>query len=323
MSLVGLVFQNTGLIIALKISLQPEAAPYATSSVVLVSESLKLLLCSLVVMSTRSDMKFVAILTSIRRESLLFLPSFLYVLQNNFLLYGAAQIPPLVFIVCTQTKVLTTAALSRIILGTRLSMTQHISLFFLTAGVVLVQQTTRDGKSEGKSHFSNAFASNGTLGICAVLLASVSSGLAGVVLEKIYKEVSTGSDVIIHDVWTRNVQLSVISLPFAMSGILIRDMDSFFKERGIFRGYNSVVWCIIGLQASGGIFIAFVMKYTDNIVKCLALSVSVCLCAVYSFASNDVDWSPQLMAGVLIVVSSVSAYSFGESKTSVPLSQKA
>ena len=52
-------------------------------------------------------------------------------------------------------------------------------------------------------------------GVSALLCASLTSAVAGIVLEKIYKSSGSGEqDVAAPDVLSRNIQLSIVSLPF-------------------------------------------------------------------------------------------------------------
>eukprot|EP01034_Spumella_vulgaris_P039692 gene39692-49044_t len=38
-------------------------------------------------------------------------------------------------------------------------------------------------------------------------------------------------------------------------------------DKGFFHGYNYTVWSVIALQAIGGLVVAVVIKYADNILK--------------------------------------------------------
>jgi UDP-galactose transporter len=53
-------------------------------------------------------------------------------------------------------------------------------------------------------------------------------------------------------------------------------------QTGFFAGYNWVVWTAILFQAAGGIVVALVINYADNIAKNFATSVSIVLSCVAS-----------------------------------------
>jgi len=318
-ALVGLVIQNTAVAILLNLSFRPEATPYGKTTVVFVAESIKLFICSLIVVF-RSKHELLHSLVSIKNQGILLVPSLLYVVQNNLLLYGAERLPPVKYIVCTQTKILSTAVLSRIFLGTRLSRVQQASLVVLSLGVVLVQQAGNDNTSPhivGRHKLADEM-----LGIFALLTASITSGAAAVVLEKVYKQCSAaGDETSLDSIWTRNIQLGLISLPFAFLAILMRDWDFIF-EGSIFTGYDIVVWSIVAFQAAGGIIIALVMKYANNILKCLAVAISICCCAIYSLLSKEIVLSSTLLLGILTVVFAVISYSIGALNSNSKLSSE-
>lgn len=310
LALFALVFQNTSLAIVLKLTFRKGAEPYSPSSVVLVTELLKLALCTTIT-AYHSKRGLLRVFSNRKGQLLLVVPSCLYVIQNNLLFVGAKMLPTVVYIVCTQTKILTTALMSRLILGTRLDAVQYMSLFFLTIGICFVQQH-EEGDDSAKASKGNL--ASGTLGVIAVLLASLTSGTAGILLEKVYKGLRQhNSNSILedaameHTIWTRNVQLSLISLPFALLGALLQSDDSTVTYN-LTRGFDACVWSVVVLQAAGGVIISFVMMFANNIIKCFAVAVSICCCAVYSVAVGDLDMSASLVFGICLVIGS--AYSF-------------
>ena len=301
-ALFALVFQNTTLAILLKLTFRQNAEPYTTSSVVMVTELVKFAFCSSIA-AYQSKQNFVRSLIIRSDQWLIFVPSVLYVIQNNLLFLGAKMLPTVVYVVCTQTKILTTALMSRIVLGTRLNRVECASLFFLAAGICLVQLRESDLGTVALGH--NLVSE--TLGLAAVLAASLTSAAAGVTLEKIYKSTSqahSGRGTVEHTIWTRNVQLSLISLPFALIGALWQQSD-LLVTRAFTQGFDAYVWGVVMCQAGGGVIIAYVMKFANNILKCFAVAISICFCAVYSIAVGDLKVSTPLVFGILTVVTSV------------------
>lgn len=120
-------------------------------------------------------------------------------------------------------------------------------------------------------------AMNYSLGLTAVLVAAVISGLTGVYFEKVLKQ---GTQHV--TVWTRNIQLSFYSLfPALFIGIMVKDGGE-IAQRGFFDGYNAVVWIAIAFQAIGGILVALCINYADNIAKNFATSISIIMSFVFS-----------------------------------------
>ncbi len=308
LALLTLVLQNTALVILLKMTYRKGASPYAPSSVILITELVKLTCCFAVASYQKTT-------SSIQKVNfLLCFPSVLYILQNNLLFFGAKLLEPVVYIVCTQTKLLTSAIMARILLGTKISFSQCTALFFLTIGVILVsaeQNSASSGAQEGLLKSTNK-------GMCAVLLASLSSGLAGTVLEKLYKETRVVEQekallqrkTVTHTIWSRNVQLSLISVPFGLLGAYLH------KEYGtLTQGFDRYVWGVVFCQAIGGILTAFVMKYASNVLKCMAISISICLCALFPSVTGEVELEIKTVFGIFLVVSS--AYVFSSKGSSI------
>jgi UDP-galactose transporter len=222
------------------------------------------------------------------------------------------------FQVTYQLKILTTAIFSVLMLGTTLSVRKWLSLLLLIVGVSIIQvpQATQpavkepDSKwartleklhelgSHAAAHMAQRSASyegihedrasqesqmNSQVGLMAVLVACALSGLAGVTFEKILKDSSSAKNT---SLWVRNCQLSFWSLfPSLFLGVLWKDGEIIAKT-GFFAGYNWVVWTAIMFQAAGGVIVALVINYADNIAKNFATSISIlfsCIASVYFF----------------------------------------
>jgi UDP-galactose transporter len=111
---------------------------------------------------------------------------------------------------------------------------------------------------------------NGSLGLVSVIVACILSGLAGVTFEKILKDSNATASL-----WVRNVQLSFYSIfPAFFLGVIFKDGEEIAKA-GFFVGYNWVVWTAITFQALGGVIVAMVVNYADNIAKNFATSISI------------------------------------------------
>ena len=132
------------------------------------------------------------------------------------------------------------------------------------------------------------------------------SGFASVYFEKILKESRTS-------VVIRNIQLSLFGIFFSFIPVLTKDYN-LVSEKGFFQGYNFVVWTVIFVQAVGGLIVAFVIKYADNILKEFANSISILLISFvsYFFLKNFVP-NEIFMMGASLVVGATFLYRY-ESK---------
>lgn len=194
-------------------------------------------------------------------------------------------------------KILTTAMFAVLLLRRELRSLQWLALVLLTAGVAMVQLSTTDG---GTTSASTAGQSR-LLGCVAALAACCCSGFAGIYFEKILK----GSEV---SVWVRNVQLSLLSLPLGVATALATD-GSAITTKGFFFGYDSFVWYLVCLNALGGLLVALVVKYADNILKGFATSLAIVLSTVASAAFLGFVLTIQFAVGTALVMASVFMYS--------------
>ena len=49
------------------------------------------------------------------------------------------------------------------------------------------------------------------------------------------------------------------------------------SEQGFLHGYTPLVWAVVAVQAAGGLLVAVVVKYADNIMKTFATSFAIIL----------------------------------------------
>lgn len=155
----------------------------------------------------------------------------------------------------------------------------------VAAGQLTKRSATYEGIDEDVANQSPHIQAG--VGLIALMLACVASGLAGIYFEKILKEPKGSMQTT--SVWIRNVQLSFYSLwPALFIGVLFKDGEHISKS-GFFAGYNSAVWMAVGLQALGGITVSLVIKYADNIAKNFATSFSIILSFLASVSLFDFD----------------------------------
>ena len=190
-------------------------------------------------------------------------------------------------------KVFTTAIFSVALLGRKLSVTKWVSLVILFIGVSMV---TVDPSSIGKDKKNHYF----ILGVAAVAISCLSSGFASVYFEKILKGSSAS-------VWLRNVQLGFFGSIAAITGMFAYDYQE-ITEKGFFFGYNSLVWLVIIQQAIGGLIVAVVVRYADNILKGFATSISIIVSALSSVYLFEFTLTTMFGIGTILVVTSIYLY---------------
>ncbi|KAL2914870.1 hypothetical protein HK105_205612 [Polyrhizophydium stewartii] len=336
-ALVALVLQSTLLVLLLKYAQVSAAAagerPYLKTTVILAAEATKFV-CSLALYQHEQRQLARTSLASPARSlgDLMFgrgsqwpklaVPAVLYFVQNLLLYAAAERLDSATFQVLAQSKLLTTAAFSALMLGRRLSSPRIIALVVLTAGIALVQlpssqsgraatpqqqpppQTTQSPWSPKAPAGSVAPAASAdtdrTVGLVYVMLASTLSGLSGVWFEKVVKE-SRAS------LWLRNMQLALFTMPFGIFSLAYMDGRSVLQH-GAFQGFNIWTVCIVILQAMGGLIVAMVVKHADNIVKGFATCISIILSSALSVWLFGKQLSSTFLVGVALVVASTLMY---------------
>lgn len=191
-----------------------------------------------------------------------------------------------------QLKILTTALFSVLMLRKSLSRVQWVSLLLLFGGVAIVQ-VQQEGAKQKEAMATDQGQSYGK-GLVAVVVSCLSSGFAGVYFEKILKGSSAS-------VWLRNVQLGIFGTVLGLLGLWWND-GAAIAEKGFLFGYTPMVWSVILNQAFGGLLVAVVVKYADNILKGFATSFSIVvstIMSVYLFGFH-VDLVFTLGAGLVI-----------------------
>lgn len=319
LSLIVLVVQNSTLVLMMRYSRivqKPGQTMYIASTAVFLAEVLKIVACLIVMRHQQGTWdKFSAM---VRKEILgrpgetlkMLIPSGLYALQNNLLYVALSNLEAATFQVTYQMKIMSTAVFSVVLLGKSLSRDKWLALLLLMIGVTLVQSqsmsssssaTTASAKDELLLAPQNPF-----IGFMAVITSCVSSGFAGCYFEKILKTSDTS-------MWVRNIQLGISGALFSLVGMLAYDMQP-IMEGGLLQGYDWLTWVVVANQALGGLLVAIVVKYADNILKGFATSLSIIVSGVISIYLFSFQPSGVFIVGAMIVMASSYLYGVDFSK---------
>lgn len=299
-SLCCLLLQNSGLAITMRYTMLYKSVEerYIPSTAVLNAEILKLVISMTISYyidgkgSISSSINMTKEVMSNGKDwMLLIVPSLLYTIQNTLQYFSISLLSAPVFTVLSQLKILTTAVFSVLILSKKLLTMQWISIIILTFGTALVQLSQTNDEDNKKKHI---------LGLISVLCGCMTSGFSGVYLEIVLKSTTS--------LWIRNAQLALIGIGMSLISCYARDYDA-VVTRGFFAGYDEYVLLVILLQAAGGLLVAVVVKYADNVIKGFATSISVILSSLVSMQLfHDVHINVAYILGVSIVLASVYIY---------------
>jgi len=238
-------------------------------------------------------------------------PALCYCLQNALFFVALSRLSATSYQLWSQSKTLFTAAFFVLYLGQTLRKQQWAALVLLTAGVGLVQYYEAGGAVAAAAMGAagaGAFSTTILIGVGAVLASSLLSGFANVYFEKVIKtRAPTGEKP--PTIWMRNVQLGLFSLPQAAS--LMAADSAIIAEHGVFVGFNLLTWTVVTLKALGGLLVAAVVKYADNVLKTYATAIAIVLTCVVSCVGSWTAPSRGFLQGMSMVIASILMYNLG------------
>lgn len=327
-----LLFEHVGTITLTRYTQQRDGVPRCASTVaVLYTELLKLGLsvameltgcCGLGSNSAPSSL--VAAVCGLPRDTLrLAVPALLYTVQNNLIYQALANLEVVVFQCLYQSKLMLTALLSVMLLGKRFSFVQWVSLVLLTVGVIAVETSS---VQQAAGTVPNATAAplaalrrpasaqlGPGFGAAATVVAAALSSFAGVYFEGVVKKLEPQAP----SLWVRNVQLCCFTIPIALCSIVgavpVSGIPAAFT-----RGFDGPMGAVVALNAVGGLIIALVIKYGDNVLKNFVTSCSVIAGTLVSVFLFGFRLTHQFALGSLLVVASALAYSLAPAAAPAP-----
>ncbi|CAE8617161.1 unnamed protein product [Polarella glacialis] len=282
-------------------SSKDEAVPvqlYLVTTAVICGEVLKLIVSGLLALQEMPAREVMHGMFNVNAFAML-LPAALYTLQNNLQYVAVSNLDVSVCQVSSQMKLVTTALFSVALLGRQLTGFQWVGIACCALGVALVQLSTfsaAGGKSQGGGPQGEAW-----IGFVAVTVACLTSGLAAVVTEKLFKSGNTS-------LWVRNMHLAFWSLVAGVGGMAFSPDGAAILEKGFFVGYSPLVLLVISLQALGGMAVAMVAKYADNIAKGFATAVSIIATCAFSVVYFSMEMNIKFSAGTFLVLCSIAFY---------------
>uniref|UniRef100_A0A1A9UHY1 Sugar phosphate transporter domain-containing protein n=1 Tax=Glossina austeni TaxID=7395 RepID=A0A1A9UHY1_GLOAU len=317
-SLIILTVQNAVLGLSMRYARTRPGDIFVSSTAVLTSEVVKLITC-LVLVFNEEGKDLQRFFRTLHKTIIInpidtlkvCVPSLVYIVQNNLLYVSASHLDAATYQVTYQLKILTTAMFAVIILRKKLLCTQWSALMILVIGIVLVQlaQTITGNSIDATDQPEQ----NRMFGLWAALGACFLSGFAGIYFEKILK----GAEI---SVWMRNVQLSLLSIPFGIVTCFVNDGGKILAN-GFFHGYNIFIWYLILLQAGGGLIVAVVVKYADNILKGFATSLAIIISCIASMYIFDFHLTLKFTAGAALVITSIFMYGYNSKNSSTTQKQ--
>lgn len=314
--LLGLmVLQNSSVVLIGRYTRDSQVAEdlYVVNHLILVCEAIKFFLSCILEYNVTNGQLLKSMKENIIDVPLdalkILIPSLLYLFQNTLLYVALSNLSAPLFQVTYQSKLLTTALVSVVMLQRRYSVKQWLCLTSLGMGVAVVVLGATEKKDDDPEKPGQSLVT----GLIAVTIACLSSALAGVYFEKVLKKTTTAEGGQIKkpvSLWMRNIQMAFFSVCIAYirhagsMGLSEAEMAKPFMH-----GFTSWVWAVAVLQAGGGLLVAAVIKYADNVLKGLATGVSVVTSTACSMLLFGTPLTMQFLVGAIIILGSVFFFS--------------
>jgi len=230
---------------------------------------------------------------SFRKElySWSFLAATLYGIQNLFLQLAYQNLDPIVFNLLNQSKIIWCAFFLYIFLDKYQSFQQKIALGLMMLSSVMLAY--RDTKSDVNN---NSF----LYGIVPVITASIISGLASAISEKVLQTKTA-------PLYSFELSIfAVIQLPILF---LLTNQYSLIAEKGIFAGWSIYTLIPIMTNAAGGIIVGQVTKLAGSVNKGFALIIGVILSGIFQFFIFGIQLNWTTFLAIPLVFSAIHLHS--------------
>jgi len=239
-------------------------------------------------------------------------PVVLYALQNALLQWSAGNLPAALWQVTYQGKILVTAVVSVILLRKQFKRVQWMAILIMSVGIAIVQLA---GATESKqADMQNAKEQSIISGMAMLIVACFCSGLASVYFEKIVKQGGVDPNATKKtSVWVQNVQLASFSILINCSGVAVQlaETNGLLGNPvagSVFQGITFKVWLLIINNAVGGLLVALVIKYADNILRGFSSSLATILSCFYAMAVFGFELKLSFGLGTMLVLAATLLY---------------
>ncbi|GAX11317.1 solute carrier family 35 (UDP-sugar transporter), member A1/2/3 [Fistulifera solaris] len=240
-------------------------------------------------------------------------PALLYSVQNLASIMAYQNLDALTFNVLNQTKTLSAALCTYLVMGKTQSQWQIVALFllFLSAlvmeGIVPVDAllgSFRTNYSQHTNRTKDRFNTHHlTYGVAPLLLASFISGLAGAVAQK---NLQTGA----RNSYQFSMELCIATILILTGSLLVAPDGRMILEHGFWHNWTLWTWIPIFTNAIGGVLVGLVTKYAGSVSKGFALIFGMLLSGmVQAMIEPDIGVSAGQVVGGLLAATSLYLHS--------------
>lgn len=287
-------------------------APYSGASVALLSEVFKYPVLAIAVATFESPSAVLPTFRSAVTDAPFALAwiGAAYAAQNLLYFVCLGHISAAGYQVLSQSKLIFTAMLMRVLLGKRFTTNQTLALTMLVVGAVATQVAESSSVSLG-------IGGNALLGCGLTVLSALLSALPNVFYERLLKKKEGQSE------WAVNIQLTSWILFWILLNTLVstgRIAASSYGAGGwsvvaawsacvaSVDGFTPMVWFICFLKTLNCVIIPACLKYGDNILYGYAKPVSIILTCMSTAAITSSLPPPMMFVGIAMVLGSMALY---------------
>ncbi|TYZ67322.1 hypothetical protein PybrP1_008065 [[Pythium] brassicae (nom. inval.)] len=313
-------------LLAVQFGLQPilykefAAGVTSTSALVVACELCKLAIAFVVLAASgelRGVLKTWELRQSLRASGL---PACTYAVQNVLVQVSYQHLPPIVFNLVNQTKLLWTALFVFLLLGKRFSALQCVAMLVLLSAAVLLS-LAKDSGRDGDRDSDSAPPASFELGLLPVLLASILSGVGAAITQQ-------SMQVHKRDPALVTIELSVygsvfLALPLlwsALSASLVagsRRPSAAGAPEGVdtalvaslFDGWDALTLLPVATNALGGLLVGTVTKHVGGVLKSFALICGIAFTAFVESAVYGAVLPADVYVAAVLVALSLFLYS--------------
>ncbi|KAM0789570.1 hypothetical protein ACM66B_000380 [Microbotryomycetes sp. NB124-2] len=278
-------------------------------------------------------------------------PAALYATQNTLLYLALSNLDAATYQTTYQLKLLTTALFSILFFKRRLSWLKWFSLLLLTVGVAIVQLDGAPTSHQSHQRLQQDRRLGFAAILAACISSGLAGGWFEWVLKSPAPSPPPSASSTTHtpttpntkttrgsattspgaaspstplsaapvlregspSLWARNIQLSIPSLVFSLSGVLLSPQLRSYAPKDIWLGFSPLVWSVVVNQALGGLLVAMVVRYADSVAKGFATSLAIVLSTLSSVVLFGLVPGASFLIGASLVILSTIIYAVDKS----------
>ncbi|ETL40783.1 hypothetical protein F441_08347 [Phytophthora nicotianae CJ01A1] len=236
-------------------------------------------------------------------------PALIYVLQNLLNHAAVVALDGVTFNVLNQTKIIWTALLVYLLLGTRQSPLQLVALTLLCVAAVLMTTSSIDPEDDEQRETDAVVFT----GMYQALLGAVLSALAGSIIQRALQREKRNQYMVTVELSVLG-EMTLLTLAFVQDGLLTRDGDS---QDGMWDGWSVMTLAALMCQALGGVLVGFVIRDCGNVEKSFAVVGGMGLTALLEAHFNGKPFGHNALVAMALVAISTALYTLNPPTVSV------